>query len=542
MKANAPFKMPSNLVSHFSQAPQVNKPRSMFDLSFTHKTAFSPGYLIPFMMEEVYPADTFKIDPTIFVRLTTQISPFMDNLYLDTFLFFCPNRLVWEHWENFMGERRPDPDSSIDYTIPVMDMGTVAVGSLADYFGLPIGNVYANHDISALPFRVYNATWRDWFQDENLQDGPVVDIDDGSSDINSYFLRKRGKRHDYFTSALPWPQKGDDVDLPLGDSAPVVTTGDPIELTAGDATDSNLSFEKTGNILGLTPEPSTDAGSVEFGATTGLETDLSNATAATVNSLRLALTIQHILEIDARGGTRYIESNLAHFGVVSPDARLQRVEFLGGASVPCYQQSVAQTTYEGTPTLKNSRGNLSANTSFVSGRSHVTKSFTEHGWLMGLMMVRADITYQNNRIARKWSRQTRYDMYYPSFANLGEQAVISREIFVDGSGSATADPPTGDFSIFGYQERFAELRTGISMITGALRSDYATPLDWWHLAQDFASRPVLDDTFIQEAPPISRVTWVADATATPAFVADIHVKMHAVRCLPKYSTPGLRRF
>lgn len=543
---NSAFRQPSNRVSRNAMVPQATIPRSAFPIRARHiGQVADAGLLVPYYLFEVYPGDTFKVNPVVFTRLTTQLVPLMDTLYLDTFAFFTPLRLVWEHTAEFMGERKPDPDSTIDYEVPQIEADDTTgwtVGSLGDAFGLPIGpDTTDKMEVSAIPFRMYNLIWNEWFRDENLQDSVVVNVDDGPDTQSEYSILRRGKRHDYFTSCAPTPQKGDAVSMPIGDSAPVsinpasgalnawkVRKASDGTLTGAISIDvdanSYLNRPATGDDLALDPN----------GA---LVADLASATASTINQIREAFQVQRLLERDMRGGTRLTEIIRAHFGVVSPDARLQRPEFLGGDSVPFNQQSVAQTTYQGTETRLDQRGALSANSVFVSRGGSFVYSAVEHGYIMLLLNIRAELTYQQG-IDKHWLRRTRYDFMWPVFSHLGEQVVESREIYWDGTGSPTADPPTGDYSIFGYQERYAELRYFKSMVTGALRSNASGTLDYWHLSQDFSSRPTLSDAFIQDTPPVSRVTGITPSTTSPAFMFDAFIGGKAVRPIPAYGVPG----
>ena len=481
----------------FARTPMAEIQRSNFKRSRAWKGTFEPDYLVPMFLDEVLPGDTFTLRSTSVVRMATLLYPLMDNLYLDTFFFFVPCRLVWENWERFCGAQ-DDPDSSTDYGIPQIDFSgdAVAVGELADYFGLPEGY---DETVSALPFRCYNLIYREWFRDQNLIDSPVVDTGAGPDDEDDYVLLKRAKRYDYFTSLLPWPQKGDAIDLPLGSTAPVVAGS--LHTWASGGTGLRMWNRDTGGFPGTGVELNLDtAGSVGWCADTAdahtavaqpanLWADLSSATAATINSLREAFQLQIMLERDARGGTRYVEILQSHFGVTSPDFRLQRPEYLGGGSEaisvqPVAQQSQSDTTKQGTLT------GVGYQSGSVGG---FTKSFVEHGYIIGLANVRADLTYQQG-VHKMWTRFTRFDFYWPALAHLGEQEVLSREIYWDGSAN--------DDDILGYQERWAEYRYAQSHITGALRSSYATSLDAWHLSQDFGSRPTLNQSFIESAAPL----------------------------------------
>lgn len=516
--------------------PRADIPRSTFVMESGHKTSFDAGYLIPICCMEVLPGDSFKLSMTAFCRLATPIFPVMDNLHLDSFFFFVPNRLVWENWQKFMGEQA-NPSDSISFVIPQMvcPASGYTIGSLHDYFGLPtVGQVAAAATVthSALPLRGYNLIWNEWFRDENLQNSVVVDVDNGPDTYSDYTLLKRGKRKDYFTGALPWPQKGGtSVTIPLGTSAPILyntpSGATPIIRTAagGVITSGALSAAGgTGKLQNATP---TD---VLIDPNGTLYADLSAATAATINQLRQSFQIQKLLERDARGGTRYTEIIRAHFGVISPDARLQRPEYLGGGTSPITINPIAQTSGTGASGTTTPAGTLAAMGTALAGRHGFTQSFTEHGYIIGLLSVRADLTYQQG-LERHWSRSTRYDYYFPAFAMLGEQTILNKEIYVRGDAN--------DDLVFGYQERWAEYRYLPPRISSLMRSTAAGTIDPWHLAQKFTSLPALNTTFIQETPPLSRILAVGSSADGQQLICDTFFQVRAARPLPMYSVPGL---
>lgn len=559
----------------FSDAPAMYMRRTKFDRSHVYKTTFNSGKLIPVFVDEVLPGDTSRMSVNYFARLATPIKPIMDNIYLDWFFFFVPNRLVWEHWQNFCFEQE-DPDDNTDYVIPTVtatgNSDNAYVGSLWDYFGLPVNTSGNISGISALPFRGVYLIWNEWFRDENLQKpvkiqkGDTNEVLDSSRSSNQpawvfatgtnifpgLACPPRGKRHDYFTSALPWTQKGPGVSIGLAGTATLVDPS-PVsgyfvqqsddslgaaglsenagvgEVYFGNGTlkysgsGSHISIaghsHKGSNMITVTAQPGSSWLSKDSYA------DLDSSSMFTINSLRTAFQMQKFYERLARGGSRYTEVLRSFFGVVSPDARLQRPEFLGSFTKMVNVNPIAQTSATDNT---SPQGNLSAYGVTAAKFHGFTKSFVEHGYIIGFVCARADLTYQQG-INKMWLRSTVYDFYWPTFAHLGEQAIELREIYAQGS--------EADSTVFGYQERYAEYRYKPSQITGKFRSSVINGnLDVWHLSQFFNNAPTLNEEFITENPPIERIIAVP---SEPEFLLDIGFRYTTVRPMPMFGTPGL---
>lgn len=570
--------MSRNAESRFAINPtRIDMSRSTFDRPFSHKTTFNVGDIIPFYVDEVLPGDTHKIRTSKVVRMQTLLTPVMDNIYLDTYYFFVPDRIVWSHWKQFMGE---NTDSawvpSTEYEVPVIASpdGGWKEGTIADYMGIPtnVGNLYVN----ALPFRAYALIMNEWFRDENLCDPLNIPLDDATvkgvntgtfvTDVAKGGLPyKAAKYHDYFTSALPAPQKGPDVTIPVSSGAnfPVFGSGTPLFLTDGSTYGGLTSLVPPGGAF-ETPAVLSVAGSSVVGASLdvnklalGDSTDKGkmvgvmtkgqmesnfpsvkdsglvaindgSVSVATINQLRMAFQIQKLYERDARGGTRYIEILKSHFGVTSPDARLQRPEYLGGNRIPITINQVVQNS--GSMNGETPQGTTTAYSLTTDVHQEFTKSFVEHGFIIGVMVARYDHTYQQG-LERFWSRRDRFDFYWPVFANIGEQAILNKEIYATGQDS--------DSEVFGYQEAWADYRYKPSRVSGEMRSNAKTPLDSWHLADDYDALPTLSDSWIREEPNnVDRVLAVTMEVSNQLF-CDLYIQNRTTRPMPVYSIPGL---
>lgn len=536
------FKNPSVMNHQFSTIPSVNIPRSVFNRSSGFKTTFDSGYLVPFFVDEALPGDTFHMKVSMLTRMSTPIVPVMDNVKLDYFFFAVPYRLVWENWQRFNGEQT-NPGDSTDYLIPQLKSGDSGfqTHSMADYFGLPTR--VPNLSVSALPFRAYNLIYNEWFRDENLIDSVPVPLDDAEDDIADFPLRKRGKRHDYFTSCLPWPQKGPAVTLGVNTAFSTIPDM-PLTFNFAEGTSGQRKVEgstitaRNQGFLTATDttvqEPDT-FWTLNTSKNTFDALNFDGSDAITINSLREAFQLQRMLERDARGGSRYTEILRSHFGVISPDARLQRPEYLGGGSTDISINPVVQNS---STDNVSPQGNLAAYALSGSYNHGFSRSFTEHCIIIGLCSVRADLTYQQG-IPRMFSRQTRWDHYWPTLAHLGEQAVLNKEIYAQGNDQ--------DEEVFGYQERYAEYRYSPSKITGKMRSTDPQSLDVWHLSQKFENLPVLNQEFIEENPPLNRVLAVQSSgsgeypdenSGEPQFIMDAFFDLKCARPMPVYSVPG----
>ncbi|AXH73785.1 MAG: major capsid protein [Microviridae sp.] len=520
----------------FAEIPAVNTPRSVFQRDFQAKDTYQFDYLYPFFVDEYLPGDTFNLNVNMFARLNTQVVPLMDRLYCSIHFFSIPNRLVWDNFKKFMGEQ-DDPGDTTDYILPYLTAPNTTgfdVGSLYDKLGLPTGISQLRVN-NSLPMRGYSLLWNQWFRDQNLQDSLVVPMDDGPDAPGDFALQKINKSHDYFTSALPFPQKGPDVTLPLGTTAPIMENGDfRLQFQAVASGPRNV----VGAAGGLTYSGAGLAGNPVAQYSDGLIVDLTSATAATINQLREAMLMQSLFELDARGGTRYPEILLAHFNTVLPDAQ-HRVEYLGGNYVDVNIHPVAQNSASETG---KPQANLAAFATMSAGGGRVgfTKSFLEHGHVIGVIAFKAAITYQQG-VYRMWNRSTRYDMYWPKLQGLGEQEVLNKEIYAQGQTVTNVDGVIDD-QVFGYQERYGEYRYRPSEIRGEFRSTYATSLDAWHMSEEFSALPELNEDFIQSSTPIDRVLAVSSSTAAPIRV-DYAFDYKCARPMMTYSVPAtLGRF
>ncbi len=505
----------------FSQTPSVNIPRSTFNLSHGHKTAFDADDLIPICQPiDVIPGSTFRFNTSFFMRLATPLEPILDNLHFDTFAFFVAYRTIWTNHERFHGAQ-DDPGDSISFTIPQMTSYTPALNSLSDYFTLPTGNPMVH---SSMPFRAYNKCYNDWFRSAVLQDSVTLDTGNGPDTVANYIVRKRGKRFDYFTSSLPEPQRGTAVSIPLGDRAELHhNAADLADLSV--FSDVNATYKKLNAAM-------TDLRASPTAATVAevLYADLSTALSATTNAVRLAFATQHVLERDARSGTRYVESLKARWGVTSPDFRLQRAEYLGGGSTVVNVTPVQQQSGQPTPVANDKLGNL-AGYGTANGTHSWSKSFVEHGVIIILGNLRGDISYSQG-IDRYWKKDTRYDFVYPELVNIGEQSVLNQEIFYQNL--------SADTLVFGYQGRYDEHRFLNSKLTGLMRPDAAGTLASWHLSEDFASLPTLGNTFIQANTSVPLDRAIAISTE-PHMIADFYHNIKAALPLPTFGVPGLTR-
>lgn len=515
----------------FANQERVRVPRSVFDMSRSRLSTFDGGLLVPIFVDEVLPADTWRVKMRGFARIATLLKPLMENVYLDIHFWFVPNRLLWINWEKFCGAQ-DNPGDSTDFIIPVQTPAQVTTGSVGDHFGLPIGVTLTG--VSAMWHRAYYQIWNRWYRDENLQNQLTMPTGNGPDNNMAGSLQRRGKRFDYFTSCLTAPQKGAAVSLPLGTVAPVVGIGvkDNNPFAAGGANRR----ETGGGTTTYAWEAVTTAATTVYVEGTALDgfpavyADLAAATAATISQLRAAFATQQYLERDARGGTRYVEKIFAHFGVRSPDARLQRPEYLGGGTVPLFVSPIAQNSASpATPTSSNAQGNLAGIGTASWDNIGFVRSFPEHGVIIGLISARADLRYQQG-VRRMFLRSDVLDFAWPDLAHLGEQPVYNQEIMAQGTGA--------DTQTFGYQEQYASYRYAPSEVVGLFRSNAAGTLEIWHSAIDFGTLPTLGATFIVDDPPFDRNIAVP---AEPHFISEFWFDAKAARPLPLYGTPGLRR-
>ena len=536
--------MNRNSESHFAQVPHADIQRSKFLRPSDHKTTFNVGDLIPLYVDEVLPGDTHQMDMSALVRMSTPIFPVMDNCFMDFYFFYVPSRLVWDHWKNFMGENTEtawEPDT--EYTVPqtTAPTGGWAKGTIADYMGIP--TKVANISVSSLPFRAYCLIWNEWFRDQNLLDPCMVSKDDantaGANDGDYVANAEKGglplkaaKYHDYFTSALPSPQKGPDVTIPMTGNASILGNASIFSYTdrgrttkTNENNNSNGVYDHSRSTEGVYISPDGNNRYYLGAETSKLTVDLQNVTGATINQLRQAFQIQKLYEKDARGGTRYREVLRSHFNVTSPDARQQVPEYLGGYRLPI---NITQVVQQSGTTETSPQGNTAAFSVTSMNRSMFTKSFTEHGWIIGLGVVRTEHTYQQG-LERMWSRKSRFDFYWPVLANIGEQAILNKEIYAQGT--------SADDEAFGYQEAWGDYRYKPSRVSGLFRSNAAGTLDSWHYADYYTSQPKLGKDWIQENKEnLNRTIAVQDEDQ---FIGDFYFKSSTTRPMPVYSVPGL---
>lgn len=505
--------------------PGVSMERSTLSRPSRTITAFDANNLVPILVDEVLPGDTYKLTCQVLAWLATPLKPFLDNLILTVHFWFVPNRLGWDNWQRFQGEQI-NPGDSTSFTVPQIDIagGQAGVSKLADYFGIPL--IATTYEVNALPFRAYNRIWTDFYRDQNLQNSLTLDTGDANSTEANHVIKKRGKQKDYLTGALPFAQKGDVVPSTLSGTVPVTSTtaGKPT-FDVGGAVDSAFENLSAGNRAIYVVDAAAGQSDVTWGTTTGLEADLSTGTGATVNALRTSIAIQHVYELDARGGTRHPEQLKARWGVTSQDFRLQRPEYLGGGSTPISVTPIPKTS----GAVSGIVGELAG---FGVGQGNCgafTHSFVEHGYVIALASVRSDLTYQEG-VARHWNYSTRFDYYEPAFAGLGEQAVYNREIFVSNDAN--------DLLVWGYQERGAHMKYGRSMVTGIMNGNFDTPLDQWHLAELFETLPTLNASFIEGNTPVDRVIAVV---TEPHIIMDAYFSNQCTRVMPVHNTPGLNR-
>ena len=558
---------------NFAMNSDVKIQRSQFKIPHKYTSTFNFGKLIPFYMQEILPGDTFKNETNLVMRMTTPIKPVMDNAWLDIMYFFVPNRTIWEHWEEFMGANKSGPwTDQAEYSIPQITIpeGGFKTGSLADYLGIPANQ--NGPSVTHLPFRCYCKIWNDWFRDENLQDFTYYSEGDatvtGNNNKTNYvtdaytggMVLPAAKYHDYFTSALPEPQKGPDVLLPLGTTAPVITTMNDLNIEIMQypslhwkevykATDNT--GIKNGDEIGLgvnqgenhgyttykTPQEGSDI--MKYGGNimpSNLVADLRSAIAPSIETVRQAATLQQMFELDARGGTRYVEILKNHFGVTSSDARLQRAEYLGGEHIPITMAQVIQNSSTNTT---SPQGNDAAYSLTVHGKKYFTKSFEEHGILMGVMVARTEKSYQQG-LNRYWNKTSRFDFYDPIFANLGEQPIYNKELYMQGT--------SADNEVFGYQEAWAEYRYQPNLITGEMRSNSqdaegnSNTQDFYHYADDYSELPTLSADWITEKTENVDRTLTVSSSLSNQLQIDMYIEDIAVRPMPVYSIPGIKKF